>query len=143
MTFTAYNEYKLQLLFSFWKINTYLDLALACSIVCLLNIFIHYLKYVTRSIKKKIKENRPAYYLLNTSVASNQLCHGRSLLALIVSTVSSLRVCHTGQTNLRLQHALLSALSNLLMLVAMTYNSWLFLALVVGYGIGDYFFGDF
>ena len=45
---------------------------------------------------------------------------------------------------LRLSHASLSGLSYclalLLMLVAMTYNSGLFLALVVGYALGDFIF---
>ena len=45
---------------------------------------------------------------------------------------------------LRLQHAGLSALSYcwslLLMLVAMTYNTALFVALVIGYAVGDFIF---
>mmetsp|Transcript_25983 Transcript_25983/g.43289 ORF Transcript_25983/g.43289 Transcript_25983/m.43289 type:complete len:259 (-) Transcript_25983:207-983(-) len=45
---------------------------------------------------------------------------------------------------LRILHACLSAasytLALLLMLISMTYNSTLFLALVIGYGLGDYLF---
>ena len=31
-------------------------------------------------------------------------------------------------------------LSYFLMLIAMTYNSWLFLSIIVGFGIGDFIF---
>ena len=142
MTFGPFWDYKLTLLFNPWIIEEKWQFALAWVAVVLAVILYHSIHYVIFSIEAAM---RYSYSAVRDSdggdieMAAKQ-AHGPSLLDGSFDASKSL----SGAWKMRLMHAILGgtsyALALLLMLVAMTYNWLLFIALIVGYIIGDMIF---
>lgn len=128
MAFSSLKSYQLTLLFSSWQIKHPWQFALAWFFVFLASMLYHYMKVLVTLVEEKI------WRIKNNGSGEGMPLLGRGLA---IPTSSS-------QMKYRLLHAILNsltyALALLLMLVAMTYNSALFIALVLGYGVGDFIF---
>jgi hypothetical protein len=142
MTFGPFWDYKLSLLFSPWIIEEKWQFALAWVAVVLAVILYHSLHYVIFSIEAAM---RYSYSVVRDSDGGDiemnvKRTNEPSLLFGSFDASRSL----SGAWKMRLIHAILGgasyALALLLMLVAMTYNCLLFIALIVGYIIGDLIF---
>ena len=98
-------------------------------------IFYHYIRYLIAQVDAQMEKE--SFRNIANSPEEAIFLRGKN------STFSSTAI-HSNAGQLRLLHAFLSAvnygLALMLMLVAMTYNPSLFVALVVGYGLGDYMF---
>jgi hypothetical protein len=142
MYFSEWNEYKLTLLFSWCIITEIWQFVLVWIVVFLAAVFHHWLKLqiinleTTMTGKKRHKAvhalfddsdtDDPESYFVNSSM--------KDFKKLTQSQLLTLRVGHFALV------ASSYGLSLLLMLVAMTYNSWLFVALILGYALGDFMF---
>ena len=159
MTFSSWKSYKLQILFTSWDVQTVPQYIASWFLIVLLCIVSHVLRYSVGIISLSIKLKREPTYMINnikntiglgfTSESSiNSAAIDNSHLIdssdkkkqnFIDRVIDILK--NRTLLFLRLIHALFTAinygLSLLLMLVAMTYNPGLFLALVVGYFFGD------
>lgn len=153
MTFGKWSDYKLQLLFTSWDIKTKGQYIAAWLCVVLGVICWHGLKYLlTTFVEESIR-----HLVMNTKTNSHddtEYANSGSPQGLTASTKSdsSRLLLLEGKTSstwkrlliLRVVHAFIAAciygLALLLMLVSMTYNCGLFLALVVGYFVGDLLF---
>lgn len=128
MAFSSLSSYQLTLLFSSWNIEHPWQFVIAWFFVFLASIFYIYMKVVLSVLEEKI------WRIKNNGSGEAVPLVGRGL------TLPS----SNSQIKLRVMHAVLNSstygLALLLMLVAMTYNSALFLALVLGYGVGDFIF---
>lgn len=140
MTFSSFSEYKLTLLFSWIKITDVWQFVVVWCGVFLVAILYHYMKFWTSNIEAEILGERKAAVLfgdlddINESTFINKSAHKK--YRKITPT--------NDEFSLRLMHCLLVGvnycISLLLMLVAMTYNSLLFIALILGYTTGDFLF---
>jgi len=159
MTFSSWKSYKLQILFTSWDVQTVPQYIASWFLIVLLCIVLHVLRCSIAVISLSMKLKREPTYMINnikntiglgfTSESSiNSLPIDNSHLIdssdkkrknFIDRLIDILR--NRTLLFLRLIHAFFTAinygLSLLLMLVAMTYNPGLFLALVVGYFFGD------
>lgn len=142
MTFGKFTDFKLQLLFSFWDIQTISQYVFSWLFVVICVIFWHGLKYFTQttieeSLRKLMVNSKDTGE--NVCETEYQLAGNRQPLLGMMSSATLKRIWI-----LRVVHAFMSALiyglALLLMLVAMTYNIGLFLSLVVGYFLGDLLF---
>ena len=149
MTFGKWSDYKLQLLFTSWDIKTKGQFIATWLFVVFGVVCWHGLKYLlTTFVEGSIR-----HHVMNTKTDTEYAKSG-SPQGLTVSTKSdsSRLLLLEGKTSttwkrlliLRVVHAFIAAciygLTLLLMLVSMTYNCGLFLALVVGYFLGDLLF---
>mmetsp|Transcript_35443 Transcript_35443/g.33632 ORF Transcript_35443/g.33632 Transcript_35443/m.33632 type:complete len:188 (-) Transcript_35443:392-955(-) len=146
MTFGKFTDYKLKLLFNDWDIQTVTQYIFTWFFVVFFVIFWFGLKHWTQtmvenSLRKLINQNKidKVDGSENASDSDYQLGGTRQPLLGLMSSATLKRVFI-----LRIIHAFMSAviygLALLLMLVAMTYNVGLFLALLVGYFLGDLLF---
>ena len=133
MTFSSLNQYKLTIFFEQWNITEVWQFFLFWTCTCLGAILFHYLKYCIYKIECSFQTERKngiTTYSEIDDLESNNRKYRK------ISLVDSF--------NLRILHSALMAsnyfLSLLLMLIAMTYNSMLFIALIIGYFMGDYLF---
>jgi hypothetical protein len=121
MTFQSWDTYKVTVVFDSWDIEDKWQYVLSFIAIVVAAAFYHVLRYAGDRLKR---HTFTSYSKLNQS--------------LIPSTKSQRSIFQY-----RLLHAVLAGFTYcyalLLMLVAMTYNPGLFLALGVGYGIGDFF----
>lgn len=129
MTFGSWSDYQLKLLFDFWNIETKGQFALSWIVVVMAACSYHGLKYLISHLEIRI---------IRSGTYENIGIDGG---------VDRKRWWWCGsrrQGMERLLHAFMSAinygLALMLMLVTMTYNPLLFLAAVIGYGIGDFIF---
>ena len=148
MTFGKWSDYKMQLLFTSWDIKTKSQYMIAWFGVVLAVICWHALKYfLTNSVEESIKHlltktktshDDTEYSNINVSQIPPDSYKGTSTLLLAdgKSATTWKRILV-----LRIVHALIASciygLALMLMLVSMTYNCGLFLALMVGYFLGD------
>ena len=153
MTFGKWSDYQVTLLFDSWDIKTKSQYVVAWFGVVLAVVCWHGLKYLlTTCVEDSIRN-----LVLNTKTNSHDDSEYSNVNDLQSPTSSKQfsanhLLLSEGKTNftwkkiliLRVVHAFIAAciyaLALLLMLVSMTYNCGLFLALVVGYFIGDILF---
>lgn len=150
MTFGDWGDYQLQLIFDSWTIKTKTQYFFSWIFIVFAVVCWHGLKYIQStiiegSIRKGSLNSRSdshddiEYTTINFKLKAKK------------QNSSSVQVLHSNPSEqferrwmLRLTHSLISAasygLALLLMLVSMTYNCGLFLALVIGYFIGDLLF---
>ena len=140
MTFSSFAEYKLTLLFSWWKVTELWQFVVTWCAVFSAAIFYHYLKFHTSNIEAEILGERKAAVLfgdlddLNESTFINKSAHKKYRKITPTNDEFTLRLMHC------LVIGINYCISLLLMLVAMTYNSLLFIALILGYTTGDFLF---
>jgi hypothetical protein len=140
MTFGKFTDYKLKLLFNEWDIQTVPQYIFTWFFVVFFVIFWFGLKYKTQTmVEDKLRKLLITPKVDKSDGAENTCDSTRQPLLGLMSSTTLKRVLI-----LRVTHALMSAiiygLALLLMLVAMTYNIGLFLALLLGYFLGDLLF---
>lgn len=170
MTFGSFGDYRTSIWFSAWTTSTPAEFAFAWFMVVLLVIGYHFLRYYTTVVEDKIVEMNgmlafaddieeaapltegvPAVRRRGRSTDGSSGKHGvvlalrekmkwRVIHALISATTYGVSCPSNAIFVLEVLTMMFSQLGLLLMLVAMTYNVLLFVALVVGYGIGDAIF---
>jgi len=141
MVFSAWGDYRLSVfLFPGCKIVEIWQFVLAWLIVFFSVVFHQWLKLFIANLENSMTGNRrpkvvtsffsdnddPECYFVNSNL--------KDFKKLTSSQILSMRILHSGLVGLSY------ALSLMLMLVAMTFNSLLFVALVIGYAIGDFLF---
>ena len=144
MTFGSFRDYQLQLLWSSWDIKEEWQFAVSWVIVFLAVVFYHGLHYVIFSLEAAMRIN--GFKSIDGGDGDIELgSTQQSLYSVLATSVGSAHLIKTTNSRkLRFIHALLAgvryALALLLMLVAMTYNPGLFMALILGYIAGDFIF---
>ena len=123
MTFSKWQAYRLHLLFSTWNITNAWQFALTFFAVVAAVVVLHFLECVIGCFQKGMIE----YVKETASENSTQRPRGWTTVKILFGLVSA---CKYG-------------LTLMLMLVAMTMNPSLFLALFVGYLLGDLIFCDY
>ena len=138
MTFLPWESYKMQLLFASWNISEPWQFALTWFVVMLAAMSLHILECVSLSLRKSMI----SMLLKHEGVEAVDKCEDMTVVFPVEKVKRPI-----GWQVVKFIHGLLSGtrygLSLLLMLVAMTFNPSLFLALFVGYIIGDYLCCDF
>lgn len=120
MTFRSWSEYQLKVVFESWDVTEKWQFGLTWIFVFFCAFGIHPLRRFILGIEEKM-----AYM---TTDGHRRLVSGTNKVAV------SLRVVHAVLAGLSY------TLSNLLMLVVMTMNPMLFLSVILGYSVGDFFF---
>lgn len=139
MTFTSFSDYQVSILFSSWKCETKWQFALSWFVILLAAIVYHALRYMI--------------YLVEDNMGDASVDSKNNESRRLVDSSNGYEGDHSSSDNtmstgkylsIRLFHSLLSGMTYgwalLLMLVAMTYNPSLWLALVIGYSMGDFIF---
>ncbi len=150
MTFSDFSQYKLKILFDNWDVQTKWQFLLSFIAVIIAGIGYHYLRYSVAILEQRLRDAVSAS--IESTIYDPVHTNGEGLLisGITKGSINS----YSGKKrpipitkNIRglcLYRSVLStlmyALALMLMLVAMTYNSWLFLSLTLGYFIGDYLF---
>ena len=138
MTFLPWESYKVQLLFAGWNVSQPWQFALTWFVVMLAAVSLHILDCVSLSLKRSMITMLLQY----GAVEAVDKCGDVTVVFPIEKIKRPM-----GWQAVKIVHGLLTGtrygLSLLLMLVAMTFNPSLFLALVVGYIFGDYLCCDF
>lgn len=142
MYFSPWSEYKLTLLFSWCNITEIWQFVLAWIVVFSAAVFHHWLKLQVTNLETSMqgkRRHKVIHNLFDDSDTDDQESYlinsnMKDFKKLTQSQMLTLRVIHFALV------ASSYALSLLLMLVAMTYNSWLFMALILGYALGDFMF---
>jgi len=149
MTFTSWADYQLKVVFDWWDITTKWQFAISWFAIVLATIGYQGLKYHVERMdligdcffdKRNSEEISINTNLLAGGAPRKDTGGSGSGSGFGVDPNSN---SNTQHKNIKfiIYHAIMVAhlygLSLLLMLVAMTYNPWLFIALVLGYGIGD------
>ncbi|KAK1926222.1 Ctr copper transporter family-domain-containing protein [Papiliotrema laurentii] len=142
--------------FSSWHITGPLTMVLSCIVIIVISIFYASLLHYTRNFDKRIAINLFTESRTSAGAASRRESHAAGLLpdagrrqSLIPTSQSGYAAIETGagrmgltRLNIGLRvtrgalYALSVAISFWLMLVAMTYNTYLFLSIVIGAFIG-------
>jgi hypothetical protein len=151
MTFGKWEDYQLKMVFNSWDIQTKTQYFFSWVFVVLAVIAWHGLKYLQTTIVEENMKN----VILNSKIMSHDdgdFTNTNPQIQATKSSSGSNFLLPEGKWSgssrklwiLRLTHSLLSALmyglALMLMLVSMTYNCGLFLALLVGYFAGDLIF---
>lgn len=141
MTFSDFDEYKVKILFDDWNVTEKWQFVLSWFAIVLATIIYHWMKYITR--------------WLNYTMDQLEMKIGRQSMTAAITGVAALSSDSTSEPvneqevnshlmKLHIARAFWNALEYgwalLLMLVAMTYNSSLFVALIVGYFFGELIF---
>jgi hypothetical protein len=140
MTFQSWSSYQLQILFDSWNVTTKGQFALSWFAVVISVVAYHGMKYALLKMEKN--ENSAVYKRIPNESAGATMGIDSTIVGGTFKSDSA--ISHQLSMKFRVYHALLSGLnygmSLMLMLVAMTYNPWLFVALMIGCAIGDYIF---
>mmetsp|Transcript_15721 Transcript_15721/g.21595 ORF Transcript_15721/g.21595 Transcript_15721/m.21595 type:complete len:487 (+) Transcript_15721:50-1510(+) len=137
-TFSSWDSYRLRLLFSSWDITKPWQFALTFFAVMLAVVFYHFLECVTGCFEKGM-----ILYLHEIQVAAPVDSESSDLTKLPTIVYSRPKGWATVKILYGLLCACKFALTLFLMLIAMTLNPSLFLALFVGYLLGDFLFCDY
>jgi hypothetical protein len=151
MTFSEWGDYKMQLVFDSWDIQTKTQYFFTWIFIVLAVVGWHGLKYVQSTIiEESIRKGALTYKSNNlddieyTTIKNSKLNSERQKFSSsqVLNAESSEQLKRLMM--LRLIHSFITATSYgvalLLMLVSMTYNRGLFLALIIGYFLGDLLF---
>jgi len=136
MTFTPWTDYKLKIVFDSWNVTTKGGFALSWFFVVGLTIAYQALKHYLERMDM-MGDCFVKHGSMEASLIHNVGKDAGAGLAGISSAVASKAYSPKFLVYHGCLVGLLYGLSLLLMLIAMTYNPWLFLALMIGYGIGD------
>lgn len=140
-TFSTWSTYKLHLLFVSWNITTAWQFALTFFAVVFAVIFYHFLECATGCFEKGM------ITYLNQSQFEDIVANKSNFREDDVPTVAAVPVRPRGWMTVKIIYSVICAikyaLALFLMLVAMTMNPSLFLALFVGYLLGDFIFCDY
>eukprot|EP01033_Poteriospumella_lacustris_P015778 gene15778-11298_t len=143
MTFGSFGDYRTSIWFSAWTTSTPAQFALAWFIVVLLVVAYHFLRYYTTVVEDKIVEMNGMLAFADDIEEAAPLTEGAPATARrrgrstdgTTSGKHGVVLALREKMKWRVIHALISAstygLGLLLMLVAMTYNVLLFIALMV------------
>jgi len=145
MTFSSFDQYKVKILFDDWNVTEKWQFVLSWFAIVIACIIYHWMKYITRRLNYNMdqQELRLGRQLLTTPIT------GVARNSTGLSIDSTLAPVNEEQANrelliLHVVRAFWNSLQYgwalLLMLVAMTYNSSLFVALIVGYFFGELIF---
>ena len=151
MTFGDWGDYQLQLIFDSWVIKTRTQYFFSWTFIVFAVVCWHGLKYVQSTIIEESIRKGALNFQTNSHDDIGYTTINESKQVVEKQNSSSLQVLHSKSSEqlkrlwiLRFTHSLISAasygLALLLMLVSMTYNCGLFLALIIGYFIGDLLF---
>lgn len=146
MTFGSFSDYRVQILFDGWDVTEKWQFALSWFAVVILTVVYHFSKhgllvlekYMATIANKRLSfdsgygsvqkgEQNDSSHTLNASLVPNKK-NGKELVPLIYY------IAHALYTGFNYGYSLL------LMLIAMTYNPSLFVALMIGWAIGDFIF---
>lgn len=148
MTFGSFSDYKLKLLWNSWDIQEEWQFALSWIAVFLAVIVYQALHYVIYSVEAAMRKERIESSIIMNPDGDIELGHS-SHSNVIAGGVQEGTYFLLGSKSragfqVRIIHAVLGGVSYglamLLMLVAMTYNPSLLLALMLGYAAGDFMF---
>ncbi|KAL5281098.1 hypothetical protein ACFFRR_004863 [Megaselia abdita] len=140
MYMTFHGGYKATILWDSWSTKTVTSFVFSCLGIFLISIAYESLKFMREQIyikqiqkvneerRKRQPEQGPENYGSMASLTTQEI------------TVKD-RIFNKAHIVQALLHVIQMAISYGLMLVAMTYNYWLFLSLVLGFGFGYLFFG--
>ena len=150
MTFSDFSQYKLKILFDDWDVQTKWQFLLSFIAVVIAGICYHYLRYNVAVLEQRLRDaisasiessiydpvhtNSEGLLISGISKGSMNSYNGKRRPLPITRNIRGLCLYRSALSTL------MYALALMLMLVAMTYNSWLFISLAVGYFIGDYLF---
>ena len=133
MSFSSLSSYQTTLLFSSWKITTVWEYMIAW-----VGVFGAAAMYHRLRLELSVNESKITIHKLQTTNYETTPLMSSS------SSSSSSKVPSSQLRRICIIHSILSALSYayalILMLIAMTYNTGLFIALIVGYGVGDFLY---
>ena len=141
MSFKDWDDYEGEILFRTWNPSNRGQFAASWFAIFLSTIFWHFLNSELAKIKREMysskRSNSGSSLEKGDLGLTNNMSSGLINNAIDINTGTMLI--------LRIKHAVLNGFTYgwalLLMLVAMTYNPSLFLALIFGYMFGDFFFG--
>jgi len=130
MTFGKWSDYRVKVVWDGWDITSKTEFAFSWLMVLVMGVFYHVFRYTLLRVEEDMRKMVSSSY---EGLLAGEKSDG---MGISVSEDAS------GMLMLRIKHACLSALhytlALLLMLVAMTYNPSLFLAVCLGYGLGDF-----
>ena len=139
MTFTPWTDYKLKIVFDSWDVTTKWQFAFSWLAVVLITIGYQALKHYMERL-----DLLGDPFVKHGSVDDNLIHDVGKDAGAGLAGITSTGNRRAYSPKFIVYHAcmvgLMYGLSLFLMLVAMTYNPWLFLALMIGYGVGGSIF---
>jgi hypothetical protein len=143
MTFSDLDEYKVTILWDGWDVETKVQYAFSWIFVVFLCIVYHASRWLITSMEDEMRYCRDAKY---EHLIQNNNSTGEQKRSIDSMLIESRLLYGVNPKLLKVYHSIAAGLQYglalLLMLISMTYNSGLFLALMIGYGIGDFLFID-
>ena len=127
MIFGSFNDYKIQILFQSWDITEPWQFALSCIAVAIFSACFQLLDCWIISLDHAMLSNIKSVQHQSSYVTSNIRPIGWSCVNIFHGIFSTLKF----------------GLSLMLMLIAMLFNPWLFVSLIIGHFVGNYFACDF
>jgi hypothetical protein len=126
MIFSNWNDYQIDLLFSFWKISSAFQLAISLLIVFFASTTLHWINFKTSCLEITIHKKILFYARLedNTSLPPTNQMWRYTFYRAVYSIISGITIC----------------LDFLVMLTVMTFQPTFMVAVILGYGFGDYLF---
>lgn len=146
MTFQSWSSYQLQIVFEHWNVTTKWQFAGSWFAIVFLTVAYHGLKFTIAKMEALENSGNYKRYYLGDSSGANVMGLDNNNASLVTGVGSKTDAQVTGISSLKykLQHAAMTGVSYgfslILMLVAMTYNPWLFVALMIGWTLGDFIF---
>ena len=155
MTFSSWSDYQVSILWSSWKVQTRWEFFLSWLAVVLATVVYYGVRFLIHLIEDQMESSASVTVRDNRGSNNSSSYQGNEVnqpmfpkdnenAGLVEDAPAHKDISVTKYLWLRLLHAVLSGLNYelalLLMLVAMTFNPSLFLALMTGYSIGDFVF---
>ncbi len=140
MTFSDWDVYKIKILFDKWDCTKRWQFGLSAFGIVLSVIVYKWLGLYLIRLEKQMKNSVDDSNYFADTVQSGLFIGNKSDISARDAKTTSGDI----DLKLRVLHGLVSGINYgfalLLMLIAMTYNPWLFVSLMIGYGIGDFIF---
>ena len=144
-TFQSWSFYQLQIVFEPWNVTTKLQFAGSWFAIVFLTVAYNGLEFLIAKMEFQETSWHYKRHSLGDSSGANANVTGLGITNISMTGAGSkTHVQVTGISSLtyKLQHAALTSVSFgfslILMLVAMTHNPWLFVALMIGWTLGDF-----